>query len=421
MTPRLWSLAGRALLVCGIAAACSSPASVHAESPTINLANPPASLDVSPMPIGVTLAYPNLRIARPVVITGAGDGSGRLYIASQYGQIFWIDQQDTEVEEPHLLVDLSEQIRYRDNENEEGFLGLAFHPDFKNNGHFFVYYTSLARDPRRSVVSRFTASGPDKTTVDKSSELVIMTIDQPFWNHNGGTVVFGPDGYLYVGLGDGGSGGDPLKAGQDLGNWLGSVLRVDVNNASAAKPYAVPADNPFVGREGAKPEIYAYGIRNIWRMAFDPKTGDLWAGDVGQNLWEEVDLIVKGGNYGWSLREAGRAFESKDGGKGAAYGPEFIDPLVEYPHNDNWGASVTGGAVYRGPLVPSLDGYYLYGDYVSGRMWALKYDREQQKVTENRPIDWERLPIFTYGQTDDGEVLFSTMMAGGRIYRFVAK
>lgn len=373
------------------------------------------------MPIQVELAYPNLRIARPVAITGAGDGSGRLYIASQYGQIYWIDQQDTEVEEANLLVDLSEQIRYQDRENEEGFLGLAFHPQFQDNGHFFVYYTSLARDPRLSVVSRFTATGEGKTEVDKASELVIMTIEQPFWNHNGGTVIFGPDGYLYIGLGDGGSGNDPLKSGQDLGNWLGSILRIDVDEASQEKPYAIPADNPFVDVAGAKPEIYAYGIRNIWRMTFDPKTNDLWAGDVGQNDWEEVDLIVKGGNYGWSLREGARRF-TRGGGEGAPYSPDkYIEPLIEYPHTDEWGASVTGGAVYRGSRTPSLDGYYLYGDYVSGRMWALKYDRDQQKVTENRPIEWERLPIFTYGQTDDGEVLVSTMMGGGRIYRFTAK
>jgi glucose/arabinose dehydrogenase len=387
-------------------------------APTINLAQPPAELNVAPMPVELVEAYPNLRIDRPIVMTGAGDNSGRLFVASQKGQIYWINQSDTEVEEPNLFIDLSDRVTYKDRENEEGFLGLTFHPKFKDNGYFFVYYTTTDR-PHVSVLSRFTAKGEKKSQGDPSSEVILMEIQQPFWNHNGGTVQFGPDGYLYVALGDGGKGNDPLQAGQDLSKLLGSILRIDVDGTSGDRNYRIPADNPFVNTPNAWPEIYAYGVRNIWRMAFDPKTNDLWAADVGQNDWEEVNIITKGGNYGWSLREAAHKFTLGDG-KGSDADPRLIDPLVEYPHTDDWGKSVTGGAVYRGKATPSLEGYYLYGDYVSGRVWALKYDRDAKKVVENRPIATNNLPVFTFGQTDDGEVLMSTMMSGGRIYRFAA-
>lgn len=408
--------------VIATALACSgifSTVPAIAQSPTINLAEPPAGLNVTPMPVDVVEAYPNLRVDRPIVITGAGDQSGRLFIASQKGEIFWINQNDTNVEEPNLFIDLTDRVTYKDRENEEGFLGLAFHPKFKENGHFFVYYTTTER-PHVSIISRFTAKGDDRATGDASSEVVLMQIQQPFWNHNGGTLAFGPDGYLYIALGDGGKGNDPLLAGQDLSKLLGSILRIDVDGSSKNLAYRIPADNPFTQTPDAWPEIYAYGIRNIWRMSFDPLTHDLWAADVGQNDWEEVNLITRGGNYGWSLREGAHKF-TLGGNKGSDADPRLIDPLVEYPHTDDWGKSVTGGAVYRGKKTPMLDGYYLYGDYVSGRLWALKYDREAKKVTENRPIAWDQLPVFTFGQADDGEVFMSTMMAGGRIYRFVAK
>jgi quinoprotein glucose dehydrogenase len=341
-----------------------------------------------------------------------------LFIASQHGQIYWIDQNDTKADEANLFIDLSEQVTYKDRENEEGFLGLTFHPQFKENGYFFVYYTTSDR-PHVSVLSRFTAMGKDHATADPSTEVELLEIQQPFWNHNGGTITFGPDGFLYVALGDGGKGNDPLQSGQDLGKLLGSILRIDVDKTSPGRAYAIPEDNPFTDTPDAWPEIYAYGVRNIWRMAFDPKTNDLWAADVGQNEWEEINVVEKGGNYGWSLREGAHSF-TLGGGPGADYQDGLIDPIVEYPHTDDWGKSITGGAVFRGKSTPSLDGYYLYGDYVSGRLWALKYDRDKKQVLENRPIAWNQLPVFTFGQTDDGEVLFSTMMGGGIIYRFEA-
>lgn len=412
-------------VIAGIVALMGSSvgSSATAESPrqpTINLAEPPVELNVSPMPIEVVEAYPKLRIDRPIVMTGAGDGSGRLFVAGQKGEIYWINQSDTNVEEPSLFVDLTDRVSYKDRENEEGLLGLTFHPNFKDNGFFYLYYTTNKR-PHVSLLSRFTATGTKHNVADPGSEVVLMEIQQPFWNHNGGTIAFGPDGYLYIALGDGGKGNDPLQSGQDLSKLLGSVLRIDVDKSSKDLPYGIPEDNPFVTTPDAWPEIYALGIRNIWRMAFDPKTHDLYAADVGQNLWEEVNIITKGGNYGWSLREAAHSF-TVDGLKGSGPREDLIDPLVEYPHTDDWGKSITGGAVYRGKRTPMLDGYYLYGDYVSGHLWAMKYDREAKKVVENRPIVREnQLPVFTFGQTDDGEVLLSTMMSGGIIYRFVAK
>lgn len=381
---------------------------------TINLAEPPASLDTKPMPVKVVDAYPNLRVDRPIVLTGAGDGSGRLFIAGQRGKVFFIDASDQNVERPTLFADLSKRVSYKDRENEEGLLGLAFHPHFKTNGYLFVYYTTRAR-PHTSVISRFSAT--DGKKVDLASEIKLLEIQQPFWNHNGGTIVFGPDGYLYIALGDGGKANDPLRSGQDVSTLLGSILRIDVDKTTGEMPYAIPDDNPLVGKANARPEIYASGIRNIWRMAFDRQTGELWAADVGQNDWEEINIIRAGGNYGWNLREAAHPF-TLAGGPGSGPRPELIDPVAEYPHTEPWGKSITGGAVYRGNKTSILEGYYLYGDYISGRIWALKYNAAKARVTENRPIIWDNLPVFTFGQTDDGDVLMTTMSGGGRIFRF---
>lgn len=408
-----------AAVVAGVSMALVTPTLPGQQPKTIDLSQPPASLDTSPLPVTVELAYPNLRVERPIVLTGAGDDSGRLFIAGQKGQIYFIDEDDTDVSEAKLFIDISESVAYKDRENEEGLLGLTFHPKFSENGQFFVYYTTSDR-PHVSVVSRFRVSKSNPNQGDPNSEEEILQIQQPFWNHNGGTILFGPDGYLYIALGDGGKGNDPLGSGQDLSKLLGSILRIDVDQTSEGRAYAIPADNPLRGKKGVWPEIYAWGIRNVWRMSFDPQNGDLWAADVGQNEWEEINLIRNGGNYGWSLREAAHRF-TLGGGKGSGPQPGLIEPMVEYPHTTDWGKSITGGAVYRSDKTPMLDGYYLYGDYVTGFLWALKYDRDKKVVTENRPIAWDNLPVFTFGQTDGGEVLMSTMMSGGRIYRFVAK
>ncbi len=364
--------------------------------------------------VRVERAFPNLRVERPLIIDHAGDGSGRLFIASQLGTIFVISG-DEQIEEAPVFLDISDRVVYRDDQNEEGLLGMAFHPKFKENGYFYLYYTSTTQ-PQLSFISRFSISKSDPNVADPNSELILMKIKQPYWNHNGGTLAFGPDGFLYIGLGDGGLANDPLQAGQDLTTWLGKILRIDVDTTTPATNYGIPADNPFISNPQAKPEIFALGFRNVWRISFDRETGDLWVADVGQDLWEEINIVKKGGNYGWSLREGAHPFFQKPGQDISS----LIDPIWEYPHTEPWGKSITGGVVYRGAAVPSLVGYYLYADYVTGRLWALKFDEKSGKVTENRPIEWRaRLPIVTYGETESGEVLFTTTMSGGMIFRFV--
>ena len=251
--------------------------------------------------VEIVRTFKNVKFYRPIVVTHAGDGSDRLFIAEQTGKIHVLPN-DPDVEETGTFIDISDRVMYKDKENEEGFLGFAFHPKYKENGEFFIYYTT--RDaPHTSVISRFRVSKDDPNRADPDFEEEILRIKQPFWNHNGGTIVFGPDGYLYIGLGDGGKANDPLLAGQDKSMLLGSILRIDIDNKGEGLAYAIPKDNPFVGEEGARGEIYAYGFRNVWRIAFDRKTGALWAADVGQNLWEEINIVVKGGNYGWNVRE----------------------------------------------------------------------------------------------------------------------
>ncbi len=347
---------------------------------------------------------------RPIFMTHAGDGSNRLFVAEQTGMIYSLPA-DPAAKEAKRVLDIRDRVKYSDRQNEEGLLGLAFHPKFKTNGHLYLYYTRKD-DAHTSVVSRFTAN-PKTGIADPASEQVILSIDQPFWNHNGGTIAFGPEGYLYIALGDGGSGNDPYRNAQNLSVLLGSILRIDVDHQDAGLAYAIPKDNPFVGQEGARGEIYAYGVRNIWRMAFDRQTGHLWAGDVGQNLWEEIDIITKGGNYGWNLREGHHVFgsESTEGRT------DLIEPIWEYDHQV--GKSITGGTVYRGSRIPELAGKYIYADYVTGKIWALNYDEANGKVLSNEAIPTDKLPVITFGEDEAGEVYFGVVTNTGRgIYRF---
>lgn len=367
-------------------------------------------IDQRPLPIRAADAFPNVRIARPVVVTHAGDGSGRLFVGSQFGEVYVFPNR-RDVEETQLFLNLRAKVVYNDVENEEGFLGLAFHPRYRENGQFFVYYTTTDA-PHTSVISRFRVSAADPDRADAQSEEELLRIPQPDWNHNGGTLEFGPDGYLYIGLGDGGGTRDRYGHGQNLGTLLGSILRIDVDHRSESRPYAVPADNPFVDRAGACPEIWAYGLRNVWRLSFDRESGLLWAADNGEDLWEEIDLITRGGNFGWNLREGKHKF----GLKGSDARPDLIEPIWEYHHSV--GMSIIGGCVYRGARVPALQGAYLYGDYVTGAMWALRYDQERQQVTENRPLHNDGLPVLTFGQDEDREVYATTNLGGGIIYGF---
>lgn len=379
-----------------------------------------------PLPVQATRAFENLIFERPIVITHANDGSDRVFVAEQDG-IVKVFPNDPEVEEADVFLDIDERCRYRDNQNEEGLLGFAFHPDFKTNGQVFAYYTTASED-HTSVISRFTVSKDNKNVADPESEEVIMKIAQPFWNHNGGTIVFGPDGFLYIGLGDGGSANDPSGNGQNLTTLLGSIMRIDVDNTQEGLKYAIPEDNPFINktipaRKGkklkARPEIYAYGIRNVWRMAFDRETGTLWAADVGQNLWEEINIIAKGGNYGWNIREATHWF--RPDGRDTSM-ENLIDPVWEYHHDI--GKSITGGSVYRGSQVPALAGKYVYGDYVTGLLWALEHDGSRTvanySLTGITSPDGEnvKLPIMTFGEDQGGEIYFGTTF--GQLYTFEA-
>ena len=359
--------------------------------------------------VEIVQAFPELRIARPIVVTHANDGSNRLFVASQLGKIYCFENK-ADVSEPNLYLDIEESVRYIDKENEEGLLGFAIHPDYKKNGQFFLFYTTTD-EPHVSVISRFNVSSTDPSKADPNSEVELMRIPQPFWNHNGGTLAFGHDGYLYIALGDGGKANDPFKNGQNLATLNGSILRIDVDKKSKDHNYAIPADNPFVGLKEARPEIYAYGFRNVWRLSFDRKTGALYAADVGQNIWEEINIVVKGGNYGWNLREAKHKF----GDNGSEASDKLIDPIFEYHHDV--GKSITGGHVYRGSAVPSLKGMYMYADYVSGKVWALEHT-PSGKILGNHEIKSMNLPIITFGEDEQGEVYLTTQLGGGIIYKF---
>ena len=382
------------------ALACSA---VKDKSPSLDVADTPIDVEVEKV-------FTNFRIDRPILVTHAGDGSDRLFVPSQMGTVY-VFPNDQEVEEPEVFLDISSRVVYVDRENEKGFLGMAFHPNYQENGEFFVYYTPTdTPKPNTIVVSRFHVSKDDPNKADPDSEERLLAVEHPFWNHKGGTIVFGPDGYLYIAIGDGGLRDDPFKNGQNLKTHLAKILRIDVDHKSDGKPYAIPADNPFVDDPDAMPEIYAYGLRNPWRIAFDKKTGTLWCGDVGQDLWEEIDLITKGGNYGWNLREGVHKF--KENGSGPR--PELIEPIWDYHHST--GKSITGGHVYRGKKLPQLEGCYLYADYVAGKIWALKYDEDKQEVVANYVIEGNVSPIMSFGEDEQGEAYYTT--DGGLIYTF---
>ena len=349
---------------------------------------------------------------RPLAIMGAGDGTNRIFIARQPGTVH-VFPNDPQADEMRTFLDIHERIHFHPKENEEGFLGLAFHPKYKENGEFFVYYTGAydSERDRRSVISRFRVSKDDPNRADPDSEEILMVIPDKYWNHNGGTIVFGPDGYLYIGLGDGGKGGDPDGNGQDLGAIWGKILRIDVDHQDEGLKYAIPKDNPFVDQPSARGEVWCYGIRNVWRIAFDRETGDLWAGEVGQDLWEEIDIIERGGNYGWNLREGKHPF----GENGSGPRSNLIEPIWEYHHEV--GKSITGGNVYRGKSAPELTGAYLYADWVTGQIWALWYDKAAGRVTANRTIVPKGFPVMSFGEDDEGETYYATQEGG--LWKFV--
>ena len=358
-----------------------------------------------PKTYGLVEAYRNLVFDEPLAYASAHDGSGLSYVVERTGKIK-VFRNAADVDKAEVFLDLSEKVYSRG--QEQGLLGLAFDPGFKENGYFYVNYTTTDS----TVISRFKRNKDRDGSADASSEKVLLTFGQPYANHNGGVLEFGPDGYLYIGTGDGGSGGDPQGNAQNLRSFLGKILRIDVRGEEDGKPYGIPADNPFKGSaEGYLAEIYAYGLRNPWKISFDPERNLMIAADVGQDKIEEIDIIENGGNYGWNAYEGTHPYD-----RSSPVDPDtLIMPVHEYSHQE--GESVTGGFSYYGKRNKSLWGTYVYGDFISGRIWALHLD-SAQKATNHELLDSD-LKISSFGLDDEGELYILDF--GGKIYTLEEK
>jgi glucose/arabinose dehydrogenase len=359
---------------------------------------------ILPVKIKLTDAFPGMTFTRPVDVQHAGDE--RFFVVEQRGVISVVSG-GFEDPEKGVFLDIASQVR--DQGNEEGLLGLAFHPEFATNGYFFVNYTTSS--PNRTVISRFQVSGSNADQADAGSELVLLEFEQPYGNHNGGQVAFGPDGYLYISTGDGGSGGDPQNNSQDLTTLLGAILRIDVNGNGNDKNYSIPSDNPFTDNsEGYREEIFAYGLRNPWRFSFDAENGNLWTGDVGQNRLEEINIIENGGNYGWRIMEGTLCFNPANDCEKSG----LILPVFEYGRSAG-DVSITGGYVYRGENLPQLKGHYIYGDFASGRIWSL--DVRNLENPRNSELIQASIGISSFGVDRTNEILVCGF--DGKIHRIV--
>lgn len=401
----------RVACVIFLLAACGKQDGVSTPSPPMP-ATPPPPTGTLPA-LQSEIAFPNLTFTSPVFITHSGDGTDRLFVVQQGGQIL-VFPNDPAAASAQTFLDITTlPVTRFVSGGELGLLGLAFDPNFAANGFFYVNYTitnpnsNAATFPYRTRISRFTVSAGSADRADAVSETVLLEFDQPFDNHNGGMIAFGPDGKLYIATGDGGDGNDPMNNAQNLGVLLGKILRIntDPNNR-------VPADNPFGSTPGAMGEIWAYGMRNPFRMSFDRATGRLWVGDVGQSAREEVDIIEKGGNYGWRIYEGNRSNINP-----ANLPPtDFKAPVLDYDRSV--GTTVIGGYVYHGPGLPDYGGVYVYGDFGNGRVWALAYDATSKSVVSNTQVaTLAKFNLSSFGEDEAGE-LYAVGLLDGKILRF---
>ena len=377
------------LFLLAIAAGCGE---VITPTPGAGSPAPRVNLRLEPVLAGMEFDAPTNFVQFP---------AGFVLVSEQDGRVLGFNE--TALQQEHIFYTDFLDIRDRVNDRgwEEGLLGMTLSPH--NKGHLFVHYS--AANPRRSVVSRFSGS----LSADPDSELVILEVEQPYANHNGGQIAFGPDGHLYVALGDGGAAGDPQRNGQDTSTLLGTILRIDVSGATAQQPYVIPPDNPFADG-GGRPEIWAYGLRNPWRFSFDRETGELWTGDVGQNRWEEIDIIERGGNYGWNAMEGAHCFRPASD----CESEDFIPPVWEYSL-DGDACSVIGGYVYQGAAIPELVGAYVYGDFCTGEIFGLRRDGGS---AVNRLLLDTGLRIASFGEDNGGELY--VLSQGEGIFRLVA-
>jgi uncharacterized repeat protein (TIGR03806 family) len=362
-----------------------------------------------PSPYKTQVAFPKLKFDEPLDLSSA-PGSGRLFVVERYGRVFSFPN-DPQTTKADLLLDLNQHLGRKAPKTIAAY-GFAVHPQFAKNGYVFVTYViDLEKElPKGTRVSRFRVLPGDPPRCDPKSEKIL--IEWPCGGHNAGALMFGPDGYLYIATGDASGIADQYLTGQNLSVLPGKILRIDVDKPDPGKPYGIPGDNPFVGRKGARPETWAYGLRQPWKMSFDRATGDFWVGNVGQDLWEQIYLIEKGGNYGWSVVEGTHPFRPE-----RPRGPTpILNPVVEHDHANF--RSITGGFVYHGKRLRKLAGAYIYGDYDTGRIWMFRYDRKKKTVTDHRELYSSSLRLVGFGEDQAGE-LFLVDHIGGKIHQLV--
>ncbi len=359
-------------------------------------------------PVQLENAFPNLRFSQPVFLTHSNDGTNRIFVVQQNGIIYvFPNDSSTGPDNRRVFLDIGNKLSFTG--GEQGLLGLAFHPNFTINGYFYINYTAPL--PLRTVVARYSVKSGDQSKADSLSELKIIEIAQPYPNHNGGMILFGTDGNLYIGMGDGGSGGDPQNNAQNLHSLLGKILRINVDTVSEKGNYGIPPTNPFYGNSASgEEEIFAWGLRNPWRFSQDLSTGYLIAGDVGQGSWEEINLIEGGKNYGWRCYEGDANYNTSGCGDKSLY----TFPLKTYP-NPTSGCSVTGGYIYRGSRRPDLVGDYIYGDFCNGHIMKFHYGGES--VTDDSMIYDATFTISSFG-VDQSNELYVCDYGGGTIQQF---